>query len=73
VFAEVARSYDFALREGIAIVGSPDSVARQINDQCTRVGGLDVYCCEFHVGSLAPPLVERSMELFGTHVIPSLR
>lgn len=73
VFAEVARSYDFALRHGIAIVGSPETVARQISDQCARVGGLDVYCCEFHVGSLEPPLVERSMELFGQHVLPALR
>jgi alkanesulfonate monooxygenase SsuD/methylene tetrahydromethanopterin reductase-like flavin-dependent oxidoreductase (luciferase family) len=73
VFAEVARSYDFSLRHGIAVVGSPETVARQISEQCQRVGGLDVYCCEFHVGSLEPPLVERSMELFGKHVIPALR
>jgi alkanesulfonate monooxygenase SsuD/methylene tetrahydromethanopterin reductase-like flavin-dependent oxidoreductase (luciferase family) len=73
VFSEVAKSYEYALRSGIALVGSPESVAGQIEAQCKAVGGLDVYCCEFHVGSLDSAAVERSMELFGRYVIPALR
>jgi alkanesulfonate monooxygenase SsuD/methylene tetrahydromethanopterin reductase-like flavin-dependent oxidoreductase (luciferase family) len=72
VFASVAKSYQFALDNGIVVVGSPESVAKRVQEQ-RDVAGIDVYCCNFFFAGMDPALVEASMTLFGRHVIPALR
>jgi alkanesulfonate monooxygenase SsuD/methylene tetrahydromethanopterin reductase-like flavin-dependent oxidoreductase (luciferase family) len=72
VMAECRKSYEFAIESGCAVVGSPETVARRIREQSALMGGIDVYACDFQVGPMDPGMVERSMTLFGRHVIPAL-
>ena len=57
---------------GAAIVGSPDTVYRQIIDLVreTQVGNLLI---QFHMGNMRDDLARKSMRLFATQVAPRLR
>ena len=54
------------------IVGSPDTVYRQIIDLVreTQVGNLLI---QFHLGNMRDDLARKSMRLFATQVAPPLR
>ena len=54
------------------IVGSPDTVYRQIIDLVreTEVGNLLI---QFHMGNMRDDLARKSMRLFATQVAPRLR
>lgn len=68
VFSERAKSYDFWIDNGIAIVGSPDTVARKIEEQQALIGH-DVFCTQHGFGGMPRELVNNSIKLFGEHVI----
>jgi alkanesulfonate monooxygenase SsuD/methylene tetrahydromethanopterin reductase-like flavin-dependent oxidoreductase (luciferase family) len=68
--AEAARSYEFATDNGIALVGSPETVARRLQEGQARMG-YDVFCTNHQVGRMPRELVDRSIELFGKEVIPA--
>jgi len=70
--AEAGRSYDFNLEQGLALVGSPETVAREIEARRQRLG-FDVLCTNHQLGRMPPEMVDRSIELFGREVIPSFR
>ena len=70
VFQERARSYDFWIDNGLALVGSPDTVIRKIQEQHALIGH-DVLCTQHGFGHLAPELVKKSITLFGEEVIPA--
>lgn len=70
VFRERAKSYDFWIDNGLALVGSPDTVIRKIREQHALIGH-DVLCTQHGFGHLAPELVKKSMRLFGKEVIPA--
>lgn len=70
VFSGMATSYDFWIDNGLALVGSPDTVARQLEDQQRRLG-YDVFCADFHFGPLPNDQVGRSMALFAQKVMPA--
>jgi len=70
VFQECAKSYDFWIDNGLAIVGSPDTVARKLEEQ-RRLCGYDVFCARHRIGRLAPELARKSMRLFADHVMPA--
>ncbi|HTE85190.1 MAG TPA: LLM class flavin-dependent oxidoreductase [Dehalococcoidia bacterium] len=67
-----ARSYEFNIENGIAIVGSPDSVIRQLQDGMQRVG-YTVFCTNLGIAGMPQTQVRNSMELFGKEVIPAFR
>ena len=71
VFQERAKSYDFWIDNGLALVGSPDTVIRKIQAQHDLIGH-DVLCTQHGFGRLAPERVKNSMQLFGEKVIPAL-
>jgi hypothetical protein len=71
VFRERAKSYDFWIDNGLALVGSPDTVIRKIQEQHDLIGH-DVLCTQHGFGRLAPELVKKSIKLFGEEVIPAL-
>jgi alkanesulfonate monooxygenase SsuD/methylene tetrahydromethanopterin reductase-like flavin-dependent oxidoreductase (luciferase family) len=71
VFRERAKSYDFWIDNGLALVGSPDTVIRKIQEQHDLIGH-DVLCTRHGFGRLAPELVKKSIKLFGEEVIPAL-
>ena len=70
IFRERGKSYDFWIDNGMALVGSPDTVARQLEDQQRRLG-YDVFCADFHFGPLPNDQVGRSMVLFAQEVMPA--
>ena len=72
IFRESARSYDFWIDNGLAIVGSPETVARQIAAGAERIGYTH-FAAKFHIGRMPPAMVESSIRLFGEEIIPAFR
>ena len=70
VFRERSKSYDFWIDNGLALVGSPDTVIRKIQEQHARIGH-DVLCTQHGFGRMPPELVKQSITLFGQEVIPA--
>jgi alkanesulfonate monooxygenase SsuD/methylene tetrahydromethanopterin reductase-like flavin-dependent oxidoreductase (luciferase family) len=70
VFQECGKSYDFWIDNGLALVGSPDTVIRKIEAQ-RQLTGYDIFCARHRIGHLAPALAEKSMRLFAQHVMPA--
>ena len=68
IFRESARSYQFWLDNGLAVVGSPETVARKIADGSERIG-FDHFAGKFHIGRMPHDMVEKSFQLFGKEVI----
>ena len=72
VFEGMNTSYDFWIDNGLALVGSPDTVIRQLKGQHERIG-FDVFGANHHLGSMPPAQILKSMRLFGEEVIPAFR
>ena len=72
IFRECARSYDFWLDNGLALVGSPESVARQIAEGREKIG-YDHFAGKFHIGRMPHAVVESSLTLFGQEIIPAFK
>src|SRR5919198_2311953 len=70
VFQECTKSYDFWIDNGLALVGSPDTVIRKLEEQHDLIGH-DVLCTQHGFGHLAPELIKKSIRLFGKEVIPA--
>ena len=70
VFQECTKSYDFWIDNGLALVGSPDTVIRKIEEQ-RALTGYDIFCARHRIGHLVPGLARKSMRLFAQHVIPA--
>ena len=72
VFGQTMQSYDFWIDEGLAHVGSPDTVARRIEAQ-QKLVGYDILCTQHQIGDMPYDVALRSLELFGEHVIPAFK
>lgn len=70
VFRERAKSYDFWVDNGIALVGSPETVARQMQEQQQLIGH-DIFCARHSFGHLAPEAAKKSIRLFAEEVMPA--
>ena len=57
-------------RAGIALVGSPDTVSRRLEEQRKLVGH-DLHCTTTQSGDTRRDLVLRSRKLFEEQVIPA--
>lgn len=57
------------LGEGLALVGSPDTVARQLDRLLERLPSRWLFCWEWN-GLIADEVLRRSIELFATQVVP---
>jgi alkanesulfonate monooxygenase SsuD/methylene tetrahydromethanopterin reductase-like flavin-dependent oxidoreductase (luciferase family) len=64
------NGYEWALENGIFIVGSPDTVIKGIERSAKLMGGLDVFCANFEFGRMPAQQARRSMQMFGRHVLP---
>jgi hypothetical protein len=67
-----AQSYEFNLENGLAIVGSPETVIRTLENGRQRIG-YDTFYTNHEIGQMPNPLVRNSIELFGKEVIPAFR
>jgi len=70
VYEETTDSYDFWIDNGLALVGSPDTVIKLLQKQQALVG-YDVFVGQHHFTGMPRPLVEKSLRLFGQEVIPA--
>ncbi len=68
--AKAAQSYEFNIENGLAIVGSPETVIKKLREGQARLG-YDLFCTSHHLGKMPAEQVERSIELFGKEVIPA--
>ena len=68
--AQAARDYEFNIDNGLAVVGSPETVIRKLQAGQARMG-YDIFCTNHQIGRMPRELVDRSIELFGKEVIPA--
>jgi alkanesulfonate monooxygenase SsuD/methylene tetrahydromethanopterin reductase-like flavin-dependent oxidoreductase (luciferase family) len=68
--AEAARNYQFSIDNGLALVGSPETVIRRLQAGHERMG-YDLFCTNHQIARMPPEMVARSIELFGKEVIPA--
>jgi alkanesulfonate monooxygenase SsuD/methylene tetrahydromethanopterin reductase-like flavin-dependent oxidoreductase (luciferase family) len=67
-----ATDYEFNIENGLAIVGSPETVIRRLEEGRKRIG-YDLFCTAFQIGRMPRELVQRSLELFGREVVPAFK
>lgn len=72
VFQEITKSYDFWIENGLALVGSPETVIRKIREQQAYVG-YDILCTQHQINDMPEEQVTKSLRLFGEEVIPAFR
>lgn len=72
VFDGMSTSYDFWIDNGLALVGSPETVIRRLKAQHQRIG-YDIFCANHRFGPMPREQVLKSLELFGKEVIPAFR
>ena len=68
IFEESGKSYDFWIDNGLALVGSPDTVARKLEEQHKLIG-YDLFCARHRFGRLSPQQVKSSTKLFAERVM----
>jgi alkanesulfonate monooxygenase SsuD/methylene tetrahydromethanopterin reductase-like flavin-dependent oxidoreductase (luciferase family) len=68
--AQAARDYQFNIDNGLALVGSPQTVIKRLQAGIERMG-YDVFCTNHQLGRMPHDMVDRSIELFGREVIPA--
>jgi len=70
VFQGMNTSYDFWIDNGLALVGSPETVRRQLKAQHEAIG-YDIFCANHRFGPIPTEHSRKSLELFGKEVIPA--
>ena len=70
VFEGMKTGLDFWLDNGLAHVGSPETVAKRLEEQ-HKLTGMDVFCGRHRFGEIPDRLVEKSIRMFGEKVIPA--
>ncbi len=63
-------SYEFTIENGLAIVGSPETVRRRIAAGQEQIG-YDIFCANHEIGDMPRELVRNSIRLFGREVVPA--
>jgi alkanesulfonate monooxygenase SsuD/methylene tetrahydromethanopterin reductase-like flavin-dependent oxidoreductase (luciferase family) len=69
IFAAGRKSYDFWIDNGLALVGSPETVAQQLKDKQERIG-FSSFSANHHIGRMPSDLVDKSIRLFAEGVFP---
>jgi len=67
-----SASYEFNIENGLALVGSPETVRRRLEEGKKRIG-YDIFCCNHEIGHMPPALVRNSIRLFGKEVVPAFK
>ena len=70
VFAETRKSYDFWIDNGLALIGSPETVARQLKEKQERIG-FTAFAANHHIGAMPSELVDKSITLMAKEVFPA--
>jgi alkanesulfonate monooxygenase SsuD/methylene tetrahydromethanopterin reductase-like flavin-dependent oxidoreductase (luciferase family) len=70
IFAQSRKSYDYWIDNGLAIVGSPETVARKLKESQERLG-FNSFSANQHIGRMPTELVDKSITLFAKEVFPA--
>jgi len=65
-------SYEFNLEQGLALVGSPDTVIRKLEEGKRRIG-YDIFCTNHEIGAMPAALVRNSIKLFSRDIVPAFK
>ena len=57
------------MNNGLALVGSPETVARQLQEQHDLIGH-DIFCARHLFGYMSPEVARKSIRLFAEEVMP---
>ncbi len=66
------QTMEALIRNGVVVVGSPDSVRRKLM-ACHEVLGFGTFVALAHFGTLPADLTEKSLRLFSSEVMPALQ
>jgi alkanesulfonate monooxygenase SsuD/methylene tetrahydromethanopterin reductase-like flavin-dependent oxidoreductase (luciferase family) len=66
------ESYEYNLENGLAVVGSPDTVIKILAKSRERIG-YDIFCTNHEIGKMPAELVAESIRLFGKYVVPAFK
>jgi alkanesulfonate monooxygenase SsuD/methylene tetrahydromethanopterin reductase-like flavin-dependent oxidoreductase (luciferase family) len=58
------RDYDFNIEQGLAVVGSPETVIKKLKEGKKKIG-YDIFCANHEIGHMPKELVRNSIKLFG--------
>jgi alkanesulfonate monooxygenase SsuD/methylene tetrahydromethanopterin reductase-like flavin-dependent oxidoreductase (luciferase family) len=67
-----AQSFEFNIENGLAVVGSPDTVIEKL-EAGKQLIGYDIFAGNFAIGRMPEAMVSASIELFGREVIPAFK
>lgn len=70
--AQAAKDYDYNIENGLALVGSPETVIRRLQEGQKSIG-YDIFCTNHQIARMPQEFVTNSIELFGKEVIPAFR
>ena len=70
VFQGMSTSYDFWIDNGLALIGSPETVTRKLKEQSELIG-YDIFCANHRFGPMPLEQSTKSLKLFGQEVIPA--
>jgi alkanesulfonate monooxygenase SsuD/methylene tetrahydromethanopterin reductase-like flavin-dependent oxidoreductase (luciferase family) len=66
------ESYEFNIEQGLALVGSPDTVIRKLEEGKRRIG-YDIFCTNHEIGTMPADLVRNSIRLFSREIVPAFK
>ena len=72
VFQGMSTSYDVWINNGLALVGSPETVTKKLKEQYQLIGQ-DIFCANHRFGPMPAEHVTKSMRLFGEEVLPEFQ
>lgn len=70
--ARAKKDYQFSLDTGLAVVGSPDTVIRVLEESKAKIG-YDIFCANHEVGAMPRDMVRKSIKLFSDYVVPAFK
>ena len=69
---KAGESWEYNIENGLAIIGSPETVVRMLEAGKTRIG-YDIICGNHEIGRMPRELVMNSIRLLGKEVIPAFK
>jgi alkanesulfonate monooxygenase SsuD/methylene tetrahydromethanopterin reductase-like flavin-dependent oxidoreductase (luciferase family) len=70
--ARAAKDYAYNIDNGLALIGSPETVIKRLEAGKKQIG-YDIFCCNHEIGHMPPDLVANSIRLFGKEVVPAFK
>ncbi len=69
---KAAQDYQFSIDNGLALVGSPETVIKKLQEGQKMIG-YDLFCTNHEIGGMPKANMLNSIELFGKEVIPAFQ